>query len=225
MKRTITLLLAAAMTQAAFANLLVNPGLESPGGENDTADGWNMVQINNDGNVYDTGTFIGFAAHTGDRGLWFRSFMGGPSWGSPSPVDCILTQTVSGSAGLSYTLSAWFKFEQGYSGISANFPETQSWLKMEFLDASGAVLGTSALDIDTVINPIPLWQQFSVTGVSPTGTASVRVGADFQNGRINTVDPQSAFVDDFNLEAVPEPATMTALAVGALALIRRRRSK
>ena len=55
------------------------------------------------------------------------------------------------------------------------------------------------------------WMQHSVLGVAPAGTVSVRVRASMVDGEFNAdLAPgpgQSAFVDDFGLFAVPEPAT------------------
>jgi hypothetical protein len=114
-----------------------------------------------------------------------------------------------------------FFLERFYSGLD-EFRDTRTLLTLEYLDGANAVLGASELDIDTVYNAqaAGTWQQFSVGGVAPAGTASLRVSAQFLGGVFQTSNPQSAFVDDFTL--VPEPASLSLLALGGLALLRRR---
>jgi hypothetical protein len=48
------------------------------------------------------------------------------------------------------------------------------------------------------------------------------IGADFNNE--TTMNNDVTYLDNVNLETVPEPATMIALGAGVLALARRRRS-
>ena len=226
MKKTLAFVLAAAMMPAAFANLLTNGDLELGTGVDD-ANGWTIYEGDSTGAVFNTAEIVGFANHTpgGNRGFWFRAFMGGASFGSTNPVDAFLFQEVAASAGQSYTLSAWFLMEQNYSGLDSNL-DTTSFLAMQYLDANDQVLGFDLIDVDEVYNAqAGGWQQFSVTGTALTGTVTMQAGADFQNGQFTRDPGQSAFVDDFHLAAVPEPATMSALALGAMALIRRRRSR
>jgi len=210
---------------------LVNGDLEAPAGapnESNDITGWTLTEVGVDaaGAALDTASFVGFANHTsgGARGLWFRSFMGGAPFipgGSPS-VDAILAQDVSGAvAGQSYSLSAWYFMERFYSGFD-EFRDTNTILSLEFLDAGNAILGGSSVDIDTVYDQqaVGTWQQFTVDGVAPVGTVALRVKSSFLRGSFEASNPQSAFVDDFTL--TPEPASLTLLALGAAALIRRR---
>ena len=76
------------------------------------------------------------------------------------------------------------------------------------------------------------YMEHTLSGVAPAGTANVRVRASMLDGVLNPgVDPQSFFVDDFELTAsggaasvVPEPASLTIItgAITATLLWRRR---
>ena len=181
-----------------------------------------------------------YSNHTpgGSWGVWLRPFVNRTDYPSEDPalnVDGTLTQTVAGVAGASYTFSAWAAWEQNYCGGIAN-SGTTTFLKMEFLDGSNAVIGSPVLlDLyqagmrDSPHAPIQPsdWQQWSTTDtVAPAGTAIVRVSigglAMFNSG----ANPQSAFFDDLSLiqtsgvgsinllSAVPEPTAISLLAIG-----------
>ena len=215
------------MSSAAMASLLTNGTLETPDEhETNNATGWTLTEVGVDGAgaPLDTASFVDFGAggnHTpgGHRGLWFRSFMGGLIQGGSTEVDAILTQAVAGSAGTSYDLSAWYRYETFYSG-GDEFRDTQTILAIDFLDGMGGVLGSSELDIDALNANDGVWRQFSVSGIAPAGTASVQARASFLDGVLQTGNPQSAFVDDLVL--TPEPTSLALIGLGALALIRRR---
>jgi hypothetical protein len=59
------------------------------------------------------------------------------------------------------------------------------------------------LDIDTVYDDGPgnvgTFQQFMVAGTAPAGTTIVRVRASMVDGLLQVTNPQTAFVDDFEL--------------------------
>jgi|GEM_PF-3945569 len=232
-------------SQALAVNLLQNPTLDFDGGvatgaESATADFWTRTGFTDTGNPdpETTSLFQPWASYNTDpgaRGLWFKPFLGGALWWSnpPSPVDSDLYQDVPGVAGVTYTLSAWFKYERYYSGLNPLQP-TQTLLAIDYFDASMTLLDSNVLDIDEVMPTLPdgtgsgQWHQFSVSGVAPAGTAFVRARASMIDGvfsyRINpdgswsALNPQSAFVDEFVL--TPEPAT--GLALLALLVLRRR---
>jgi hypothetical protein len=154
----------------------------------------------------DNSSFIGFAHHmtpeapTG-QGLWVRAFEGG---------NFSLTQTQQAVAGGDYTFSAWSFWEPGYIGDNDTFPgtATETFLEMAFLDASSGVIGSPlTLDLDAAgQNNDSTWREFSLDGMAPAGTASVRISV-MATGLANNglgVEPQSAFFDDFSLDG-PAP--------------------
>lgn len=224
MKSLIVASILGLMSSTAMAGLLVNGDLENPAeNESNNITGWTLTEVGVDGAgaPLDTASAISFANHTtgGNRGLWFRSFMGGLIQGGSTEVDAILTQSVPGNAGENYSLSAWYRYETFYSG-GDEFRNTQTILAMDFLDGMGGLLSSVELDVDAVNLNDGVWRQFSVAGIAPAGTASVQARASFLDGVLQTGNPQSAFVDDF--EMTPEPSSLALIGLGAMALIRRR---
>lgn len=86
---------------------------------------------------------------------------------------------------------------------------TQRWVNLTLSVTIGS--GTAVATVDG--------QTFNLTG---TGLASL-TDVDFVSDYINT-SASGAFVHFDDLEVVPEPATMTVLALGALAALRRRKA-
>ena len=141
--------------------------------------------------------------------------------------NAVLTQVVSASPGETYNFSGTSTFEDNYSGqvatLDADGPfgaiasPTSNTLRMEFLDAGGAVIGTHELDvIDEQLNfgfpTLPL-EHTPISAVAPTGTANVRVTAEARDMAWNGAgtDPpgllQSAFYNDLSLTAQSDPST------------------
>lgn len=229
MKRFLFAAMAAcAITQFASAqNLLTNGDLELPldaPNETNDADGWTLTEVGVDasGAPLDTASFVNFANHTtgGDRGLWFRSFMGGLIQGGSPTVDAILSQSgVPATPGTQYTLSAWYRFEAFYSGGDP-LQDTQTLLAMEFRDAGNTLISAVQLDVEQLVANGADWTQVSLSGTAPANAASIDVVASFLDGVLETQNPQSAFVDDFVL--VPEPSSLLLVAPLLLGLARRR---
>jgi hypothetical protein len=144
----------------------------------------------------DTASFRDFANHTegGQQGLWLRAFENG---------DAIMSQTVPGMPGGEYDFSAWSRWEINYSGGVVD-TTTETFLRMEFLDAANAVIGTPlSLRLETAEEPqIPdsEWREVSLQGTAPANTANVRVSVG-ATGMFSNVGPtQSAFFDDLSLD-------------------------
>jgi hypothetical protein len=72
------------------------------------------------------------------------------------------------------------------------------------------------------------WYKHTLIGVAPVGTVSVQVRAAMIDGEFN-IDPpnqhQAAWVDDFSLQAIPEPASwlLGMLGVAVVGAVRRKR--
>ncbi|NEO26213.1 MAG: PEP-CTERM sorting domain-containing protein [Kamptonema sp. SIO4C4] len=100
-------------------------------------------------------------------------------------------------------------------------------LKIEFLDNAMAVLpggtGVSIFETQfTSADPLDQWVKLGVgTAPAPAGTAFAQVVIVHVQGP-PSITGGSVFVDDVSL--VPEPASLSLLAVGGLAMLRRRRS-
>ncbi len=176
------------------AELLLNPGLNVPGEPN----GWTITE---EPAGTDTISFRDFANHTegGEQGMWLRAF----ETQTPDGVG-IMAQTVPGAAGGDYTFSAWSRWEANYGGGLPGTP-TETFLKMEFLNASSAVIGTP-LELDLLAAGQVAdneWRQFTLeapAGGAPAGTQFVRVSAGATGMFFNTDPGQSAFFDDFSLD-------------------------
>ena len=90
--------------------------------------------------------------------------------------------------------------------------------------------GTFNFDYSLPTPPVTVGQGTSLTGVwstgafnTSTGTYANTTGVGTFSVTLNTTTKESGTVFTGNLEAVPEPASMAALGLGAAALLRRRR--
>jgi hypothetical protein len=235
---------ALASTQTNAQNLLVNGDLGLPPAGDVAPTGWTLDE--NPSDTRDPATLIDFADHTtlpndvnpDNRGIWFKPFEGNfPGFPDVLTVDADLHQTVPGIPGLTYTMTGWARFEGGYAGGVDNLdptapaprggqpPLTDTEFALEFLGALDNVLaGSVEIELKAAgqVND-NIWRQHTLSAVAPAGTVGVRVRASMIDGEFNAdLEPgpgQSAFVDDFSLTAVPEPATWL-LGLLSLTLVR-----
>ena len=180
--------------------------------------GWALQTVGNDVVEFSNADF---ARHSGNVGMWLRSFQGNhpdPPTNNPGPIDAVLSQIVPGTPGASYTYSAWAKLQEAYSGLDPS-SGTQTFIKLEFLDGSGATIG-SPVSLELGPNgPLGpnfwpagpdngqgMWEQVSLPAtIAPAGTVSVKV----YGGATGMIDEaarfpgiaESAFFDDFSLLA------------------------
>jgi hypothetical protein len=203
---------------APATELLLNPSLEDipPSG----LDSWTLFS-DDPGNPANEEVIraTGFANNTpgGSSGMWLSSFFGEVD----TPVDGTASQTVAGVPGNTYTFSGWSRFEVNYSGgvdtIDPANPNgdagkpspTTTTMSIEFLDSLNVVIDTEVLDLELdriALNGGPtandnLWWEHEMSAVAPAGTAFVRVTAGMYDGVFNVDPGQTAFFDDFVLEA------------------------
>lgn len=206
--------------------LLVNPGLDDPPlHESDSVTGWTLVEPDLDGlgSPVNSAVFVTFRNHNpgGTRALWYRSFVGGLGGAEPLTVNAHLYQDVPGIPGAAYTLSAWYLYEAFYPGTNP-LAVTDTFLALEFLDAGAGILASLVQNADDFYPGTNDWFQVVVNGVAPAGTVVVRARSSMIDGFVADGNPQSAFVDDFEL-LVPEPAAALLLAPALVVLMRRRR--
>lgn len=155
-----------------------------------------------------------------DKGVFFKAFTGNPA--TVGLATGHLYQTVDGFAGVTYQLTGW-------AGGEANVLMRNAVFALDFVGAAGIISSVELSLLPTLVTPNgqPFnYKQYTVTGVAPTGTIGVRARASMIDGQSNPLGGGQAFVvDDFELNAVPEPATMAVLGMGALAVLRRRNKK
>ena len=159
-----------------------------------------------------------------DCAVFFKPFSGGVVNGAATGH---LYQDVPGTPGLTYTLTGW-------AGAEANALMAGAEFALEFLDAGDSVIGSAEIDLIAAGLFAPNGQAFnykeySVFGVAPAGTTTVRARASMIDALANPLGGGQAFVvDDFELTAgdvVPEPASGLLLAIGALAMAWTRRGR
>ena len=230
---------------ASGQELLTNGNLDDPGlHEMDAIANWTLSESPDEINA---ATFATFADHTSipnppepeppGVGLWYRAFEGTTFDNPREPVDAHLTQMVPGVPGAKYAMTGWALFEANYAGgfdtlpsggtSNARWPAdtpspTGTEFALEFLDAGNAVLpGSVVMDLhdDLGQNNGDGWVQHMLMATAPAGTVNVQVRASLLDGVNSDVNPQSAFVDDFSLVIIPEPACMALVMIGAVALL------
>jgi hypothetical protein len=146
----------------------------------------------------------------------FKSVSGGGSlhttngWTYYTTVMKRSGDRLMGTIGDSYTIEFQGAVNQfgGYFGSNFHTPNGT----ITFFDASGAVIGSPT----TLLAPQGTWEW---NGFSSTvGIKKIRIdGIQGNNGAI--------MADDLQVQAVPEPATLSAVGLGAAAMLRRRKKK
>jgi len=224
---------------ANAVNLLSNPDLDtvSTGDQANATpnNGWHVTSSKSaSGPFTDGASSEGFAnvlQPTGQCsgsgcGLFFKPFQGTLANPNATPpvildkVSATLYQDVAGAAGATYSLTGWAGAEANYVGLADATVKSQFGL--QFYNASNTLLGSTTIDLNLLGLGVPNgnpdgYKQFTVTATAPAGTASVRSLAQMLNAYGNPAGGGQAFVvDSFDLERVPEPAS---IALGMLGLV------
>ncbi|HEX4055796.1 MAG TPA: PEP-CTERM sorting domain-containing protein [Tepidisphaeraceae bacterium] len=168
--------------------------------------------------------------------------------------DGYTAQTVQGvTAGTNYVFAGQMAFQdgsaagQGYNAVTLANQATDSksmdtgnlysYLGIIFLNHSGVVVGTldangfndetdigaGSITVYNQSNGATAWIPESVSGIAPAGATQAELVVGWQNGGVDgNTGGQSAF---FTTGAVPEPATLSVMGLGGMALLARRRSR
>jgi PEP-CTERM motif len=145
-----------------------------------------------------------------DTGVWFRSFVGDPA---AIFAQADLRQSVVAPANGEYDLSFYAKREENFSA--------EDWRTSFSSTGTG---GSVSIDMLTSVPADGAWRQYflSLSGVTAGDTLTVRTS--MVDGVDALANPQSAFVDDFDLSfVVPEPGSLYLACIGLLGLARHRR--
>jgi hypothetical protein len=199
---------------AAAQNLLIGGDFEPAGGE---IPGWNLEEFaTGTSAILNTAELVTFNPESGTRELWLRAFAGGSDPGPDNLTNAILSQTVPGIPGESYTFAGSSRWEANYSGgvdflfdspLGNVMSPTATTMKLEFLNAVNATVGTPIiLDLRTEQSNFNAWQSHSLSGIAPAGTTTVRVTAEARDMVYNFGPAQSAFYDNFSLTRASAPA-------------------
>lgn len=206
-QRTFVGPLALALVGSAQANLLVNGSFELgpnpdyyPGtGGDTTVTGW-------------TGLATGYE--------WFvPSTVYGGIYGSASDqlacVDLANLTYSNGGIGQTFATTAGAQYMLTFDMTTSTYAGRSGYGAMSASVDSGFSTTSSAYSVTN--NQLPfVWTSYSLLFTAQASTSTLRLEC-FQDANLNF-----AVVDNARIEAVPEPASVVALASGALLLLRRR---
>jgi hypothetical protein len=217
-------------TGASHALPITNPDWEAPtdlvNSTNTTATGWTMIAS-------------GEPLQAGDRAAFYNNTPGGrwSYWLRDFEDHGSATQIVTGTTpGTNYAFTAQMLFELGSGstvGATSGYndvPTMNSFLEMQFENGSGTAVGLPYIFL-IPSGSVPLsgnrtWNPYTAAGIAPAGSSQVllEIGWFGGNGTAHGTGSQSAFADDVTLGvAVPEPASLSVMGLGALTLLVRRR--
>lgn len=206
--------------------LLTNGTFEPVGGPLPEIPGWNLAESISGSPTLSVNSAVqqGFSNQPGpmegEFGLWVRPWAGnvGSYTSQNRAVNAELSQTVAGVPEEMYTFTGYSLFQGNYAGgvdfLDLLSPSgeiespTETTFELAFLDASDAVIGTPVtLDLRTEQFIDATWRQHTLMGMSPAGTAKVRVSAAMTDGLFNIDPEQSMYMDNFSLTGASAPAT------------------
>jgi hypothetical protein len=201
---------------ASAQNLLVNPGFEtSPAGFTanpitlgTVSQGWATFGISGQNDMSSSPS-------SPQAGLYalLEQNAAGNAW---NPAGAY--QIVPGSAGLTYTASIY-----ALTDTTITWPTPVDW-QLQFLNSALGNISTIETGWSAIASP-NTWQQYSINGVAPAGTAFVSVYAMFMTSGANATT-ENVYFDTASL-TVPEPSTMALLSMGLAVpfyFIRRRKA-
>ncbi len=215
-RRTAPLVLVAALgllfsgAGTAKANILVNGNLDSiavssqnnPSPTGWTLEAWQLGVFYPDGADSESWCNV---ADSGGYGLFFKPFQGTTIAGGMLSV--YFFQDNSATAGTKFTLSGYAAGEANYCGFfPTNSPAPATGFFIEFLNPLGSSIVSNFFDLVAAGMPsggpgsMSSFQYVTPEVTAPANTATIRAGVVMLNAYA-TVNPQSFFVDAFDLES------------------------
>jgi hypothetical protein len=203
----------------AQANLLVDGSLEAATGGGITSNSPWVLSANKPNNTDFSTQFqtAGFSSSDGATGIWYKSFTGLGN-GSSLTAESILIQSVVAPSDGNYILT----FD---AAREANFLADQWYVALVSNTVGGGLQDT----VNLLTAPMPAGSfgsgstefALNLNGVVSGNTMSVF--AVMTGGRNAMINPQSAFLDNFDLRIVPDPASLALLGLCGIGLITSRR--
>ena len=206
MKRlAVVAVLALLMATSVQANLLINGDFETPTGHGTlTAGGWTEL-----GGAQGIQAAGWAAEPPSAQAAWLK--------GWNNNIDSGFYQDVDITPGEAYILDGGFKI-QGNFMLSGNIDMELIWL-----DIADSEINRDVLDVDAVVANDGVWAHQSLVSTAPLNAVKARSQIHWTTVDQTGGDPRSAMVDNLSLEVVPEPATLSLLALGGLAVLRRKK--
>jgi hypothetical protein len=228
MKRLLALsavlgLMAGGTSVVKAANILFNSDLGQIAVQdqnNATPVGWTVVGSKSlSGPFFDGGDSETFCNTTVDsppaddqNGFFFKPFAGSANPTNSALNDLLtveLYQDNPTTPGTKFILSGYASCEGNYCGLpsfNTNSPAVKTVFFVNFFDTNGVQIATNEFDLIPGMSPpegAPPTRLLSTPQyTAPTNAATVRVGEKLYNAWTTALPQQSAFVDDFDLEAV-----------------------
>lgn len=222
---------------ANAVNQLLNGDLDNKpgGGGGAVINNWTLDMSKTfSGPTTDLITLEGFIAvgpdtSPGDLGGFVKAFQGNSTTGDLATLH--MTQDTVGLAGQKYVLTGWIGAGVNYSGLLAGPTKTELAIEFDNDNNRGnGVLGSAITDVKAAGLTSGGCcafgaQQFMAMGTAPAGTTVARARFSAIDMYATQNPDQAAFIDDFSLDLIPEPASAVLgliAAVGMLGLLRRR---
>lgn len=146
-----------------------------------------------------------WANFDGPMGVWFRAFEGNDDDG---PANADVTQQLLAPQSGSYLLQFYAKRETHF--------DAEAWTGGVSSSGTGGLAAVNLLE--SVAND-GQWSQQSALITGVTAGDTLIVSAAMTNGKTAMSNPQSAFVDGFSLELIPEPTSIALAGLGVMSLL------
>lgn len=197
------------------ANMLLNPGFEA--GSGTVATNWTQIENPDTANTQSAADRVETLPHSGVASMRLSYSNSATPPGSNTEIQQV-TPTGSIAPGQSYDFSFWGR-RVGELGTG-----TVVFAQVLFLDsdgsAGGGVKGGSPLYQPDLTES---YQQFSFTNIlAPLGSDAAQISIRLAGGAVAN-SAATIHVDDVSFAAVPEPASLGLLALGAPLMMKRRR--
>lgn len=188
---------------------IVNGGFETDANSNNVPDGWASTVTGSDSATFNyvTGGTAGVDVHSGTSAVTIESSSGGSArWFTTNANLSPVTEAQE------YAVTVWFKVEGADS-------DDEVQIKVDWFNSSGTHIGSSAF-----FNPPGAgntgWQEAIYQLTAPSGAAGAKPVIYFTDG-VNDISTtgSKATIDDVSINAVPEPGSLSLLAVACACLL------